>query len=103
MPMKGEHQTDYDTKVEKKKPDESLEENLEVRIKLTFNTLKACERARDQAKRDFADAALDIAYYTQSVDRERRLLNELGQKLVQEVTKKKPSEEMAELQRKFGS
>jgi len=103
MPMQGEHQSDYDTEVEVKKPDESLEENLQDRIKLTFHTLKACERARDQAKLTFENAALDIAYYSQSADRERRLLNELGRMLVVEVTKKKPSQAMTELQRKFGS
>ena len=104
MPLIGQHRTEHDTQVEVKKPDKSPAELLNERIKLTFNTLKACERAKERAIETYEKAAIDIAYYGQSVERERKLLNQLGQQLLQEMTKPEPSrieQEMRELEDKF--
>jgi hypothetical protein len=104
MPLIGKHRTEFDTQVEVKKPDKSPAELLNERIKLTFNTLKACERAKERAIETYEKAAIDIAYYGQSVDRERKLLNELGRQLLQAMTKPEPSQisqEMEELRKKF--
>lgn len=104
MPLVGEHRTEHDTKLEVKKPDKEPVELIQERLKLTFNTLKACERAKTDAKERFEKAALDLAYYGQSVDRERTKLNELGRMLLAEMTKPKPtqiSKEMDELRTRF--